>query len=102
MAYTWDKMPSSRMGTNTTFTLTTNSQASAAFGAQTYQIRIGTSSGITQCFVKIGDGTPSATVTDGAMLGANVVDYFCVTPGQKVGVVSVAPAAGVVTVTEMQ
>jgi hypothetical protein len=95
----WDKQPSSRSGTSTIITLTTASQATAAFGAQTYQIRVAT--GATAAFIKIGDGTPTATTTgDSSLLGANTVDYFCVTPGQKAAVIGTA-GTNQVTVTEM-
>src|SRR5262245_15911167 len=99
MAITWDKQPSSRYGTSTTITLTTGSQATAAFGAQTYQIRVAT--GATVAFLKIGDGTPTATTTgDSALLPANTIDYFAVAPGQKAAVVGSA-ATNQVAVTEM-
>ena len=89
MAITWDKQPSSRYSLSTTFTLTTASQSTAAFGAQTYQIRVAT--GATVAFLKIGDGTPTATTTgDSALLPANTVDYWTVTPGQKAAVIGTA------------
>jgi hypothetical protein len=61
-------------------------------------IRVAT--GAQQCWIKIGDGTPTAATTgDSAIMGANTVDYFCVTPGQKIAVVG--GTAGPVSVTEM-
>jgi hypothetical protein len=39
MGMSWDKAPSSRLATNTTFTLSSSSQATATFGTQTYQLR---------------------------------------------------------------
>src|SRR5262245_61544828 len=96
----FEKQVASRLGTNSSFTLTTVSQATAAFGTQTYQVRVGTNSSVTTCFVKVGDGTPTAGNTD-AIMGANQIDYFCCTPGQKAAVVSIGPAAGTVSVTEM-
>jgi hypothetical protein len=99
MAYTWDKAPGSRLGTSSVVTLTTASQATAAFGAQTYQIRVAT--GATVAFIKVGDGTPTATTTgDSALLPANTIDYFCVTPGQKAAVIGSA-GSNQVSVTEM-
>jgi hypothetical protein len=97
----FDKMPSSRMGTSTRFALTTASQATAVFSAQCRQIRVATSTNAsTFVYVKIGDGTPSADSTGSAGMGANVIDYFQVTPGQKCAV-SADSAGGFVTVTEM-
>jgi hypothetical protein len=72
------------------------SAATAAFGAQTYMIRVATSVG---AFVNVGDGSPAAT-TSSALVPANTVDYFAVTPGQKAAVLGQG-AAGPVTVTEM-
>jgi hypothetical protein len=99
MALTWDKMPSSRITSSTRFALTTASQATAAFGAQTYQIRVATGNLVGS--VKIGDGTPTADSTGSAVMGSNVIDYFCVTPGQKCAI-SVEAAGGLATVSEMQ
>src|SRR5262245_60892658 len=99
MAVTWDKAPGSRPGTSTIFTTSGTSAATAAFGAQTYQIRVAT--GAQSVFIKVGDGTPTAVSTgDSTLLGANVVDYFCCTPGQKAAVVQ-GSGAGPVTITEM-
>jgi hypothetical protein len=76
------------------------SQATAAFGAQTYHIRVATA-GATAVYVKIDDGTPVADSTGGSMLvGLNQINYFVVTPGQKAALLP-AGAAATVTVTEM-
>ena len=104
MAITFDKMPSSRITSSARFALTTASQSSAAFGAQTYQIRIATSNltGSGVCYFKVGEAA-GVTVdsTSGGGIGSNVVDYICVTPGQKVAVMAEA-AGGFVTISEMQ
>jgi hypothetical protein len=102
MAQSWDKMPSSRITSSTRSALTTASQATAAFGAQTYQIRVATGAlvGSGVAYIKTGDGTPSADSTGSAIMGSNVVDYFNVTPGQKCAV-SVEAAGGFLTVSEM-
>jgi hypothetical protein len=89
--------PSGRLSTNTNFTLSGSSQATAAFGAQTYQIRVAT--GAQPAFIKIGDGTPTAANTD-PQIGANVVDYFLVTPGQRLACLQ-AGTAGTLSVTEI-
>jgi len=89
---------SSRVVSSAGFTLSGTSQASSAFGVQTNQIRIATS-GQPAYFV-IGDGTPTATSANGALMPANWVDYFTVTPGQKVAVLQ-AGTAGALSVSEM-
>jgi hypothetical protein len=86
-----------RPSTNTTFTMSASSQATPAFGAQTYAVRVSTSG--QPAFFKIGDGTPTADTTS-ILLGTNVVDYFVVTPGQKAAVLQ-AGTAGTISVTEM-
>ena len=89
--------PSSRILSSAAFTLSGTSQASSAFGAQTQQVRIATSE--QPAYVVIGDGTPTAT-SSGALMPANWVDYFTVTPGQKVAVLQ-AGTAGSLSVSEM-
>jgi len=101
MAITWDKQPASRLGTNTTFTLTTASQATAAFGAQTFQVRVATNSQVVGAFIKVGEASGvTASSGNDAIIGSNVVDYVTVTPGQKLAIVG-QTAAGIVTVTEV-
>src|SRR5262245_40912677 len=99
MAITWDKQPSSRYNVSTIFTTSSTNQPTAAFRRQTYQIRI--ACGAQSAFVKVGDGTPTATTTgDSALVGANVIDYWCVTPGQKAAVVQ-GSGSGLVSITEV-
>lgn len=86
-----------RISTVHTFTMSGTSQATAAFGAQTYCVRVAT--GAQPGFITIGDGTPTAANTD-TLMGANTIDYFTVTPGQKAAVLQ-AGTAGTITVTEM-
>lgn len=88
---------SSRLGATTVFTLSGSSQASAAFGPETFQIRVATSG--QPAYVKVDDGTPTATTSD-ALMPANWVDYVTVTPGQKIAVLQ-AGTAGLVSVTEI-
>ena len=79
------------------FTLSGTSQASAAFGGQTRQVRVAT--GGQPAYIKIDDGTPTAAATD-PLMPANWVDYFTVNPGQKIAVLQ-AGTAGTLSVTEM-
>ena len=88
---------SSRPGTTTVFTLGGSSQASAAFGPETFQIRVATSG--QPAYIKVGDGTPTASTSD-PLMPANWVDYLTVTPGQKIAVLQ-AGTAGALSVTEM-
>lgn len=85
-----------RLGTVHTFTMSGSSQATAAFGAQTYRVRVAT--GAQPAYIVFGT-TPTAANTD-SLVGANIVDYFDVTPGQKAAVLQ-AGTAGTVTVTEL-
>ncbi len=81
------------------------SAASTAFGTQTYQIRVsvsGTSfvAGTGGVRIRIGDGTPTAVATD-TFLPNLCVEYFTVTPGQKIAVLGNDAATGNLSVTEM-
>lgn len=85
-----------QLGTIQNFTMSGTSQASSAFDDQTYQIRIAT--GAQPAYFEIG-ASPTAT-SSSALLGANVVDYVTVAPGQKIAVLQ-AGTAGVFSVTEL-
>jgi hypothetical protein len=86
-----------RLGTVHTFTMSGSSQATAAFGAQTRQVRVATND--QPAFIFIGDGTPTAAATDSVMPTGWVED-FTVTPGQKLACLQ-AGTAGILTVTEL-
>jgi hypothetical protein len=92
-----EKQHSSRAGTNSAFTLSGTSQATAAFGTETFQIRVATND--QPAYVEIGDGTPTAT-SSSLLMPPGFVDYFTVTPGQKAAVLQ-AGTAGKLTITEM-
>jgi hypothetical protein len=87
---------SSRFGAAQEVTVGAASAASAAFAAQTRQIRIAATSA---CRVVVGDGTPVATATD-AYLPANTVEYVQVTPGQRIAAIQES-AGGKLSVTEI-
>lgn len=72
----------------------TSAGATNAFGAQTYFIRVVSNSA---CHVKIGDGAQTAATTD-PFLPANWVEFYKVTPGQKIAAVRAA-TDGLVTAT---
>ena len=105
MAYL-PNQPSSRLGAAQNVAITAASVASAAFGAQTYQIRCVISqatpvTGTAGVRFRIGDGTPTAVAAD-SFLPIGTVEYFTVTPGQRIAVVSNdASVAGTVSVTEI-
>lgn len=86
-----------KLSTVHTFTMSGTSQATAAFGAQTYRVRVATNT--QPAFFTIGDGTPTAANTD-SVIPAGWVEDFSVTPGQK-GAVLQAGTAGTLTVTEL-
>jgi hypothetical protein len=86
-----------RLGTVHSFTMSGTSQATAAFGSQTYAVRVATDD--QPAFIVIGDGTPTAAATD-TLMPAGWVDCFTVTPGQKLAVLQ-AGTAGTLTVTEL-
>ncbi|WP_082905864.1 hypothetical protein [Bradyrhizobium centrolobii] len=82
------------------------SAASAAFGPQTYQIRVSVSgtgfvAGTGGVRIRIGDGTPTATVTDTFVPSGTLGEYFTVTPGQKIAVIGNDAGTGNLSVTEM-
>lgn len=87
----------SRISTVHSFTMSGTSQATAAFGAQTYRVRVATST--QPAYITIGDGTPTCAATD-SIMGIYQIDYFDVTPGQKAAVLQ-AGTAGTITVTEL-
>ena len=95
----WMKQTSSRIGVSSSLSVSSTASATtAAFGSQTYQIRVAALT--TGAFVNVGDGTPTAT-TSSAFIPANTFDFFTVTPGQKAVALGQA-GAGSVIVTEMQ
>jgi outer membrane protein W len=108
MSNFWSKETSSRQGAsqNVAFNAAGGaSAASTAFGAQTRQIRLavsGTSfvAGTGGVRFVIGDGTPTASATS-SFLPNVAVEYFIVTPGQKVAVLGNDAGTGNLSVTEM-
>jgi hypothetical protein len=104
----FDKQSASRQGVsqNVAFAAAGGaSAASAAFGSQTYQIRVAVSgtgfvAGTGGVRIRIGDGTPAATATDSFMANINT-EYFNVTPGQKIAVLGNDAGTGNLSVTEM-
>lgn len=91
-------MTKRRIGTTHVFTMSGTSQPTAAFGSQTYRVRVATSA--QPAWFIIGDGTPTATTTASILIGAGIAEDFDCTPGQK-GAVLQAGTAGDFTVTEL-
>lgn len=78
--------------------VTSTSAQSAAFGNNTHDIRLVST---TDCHINIGNNpTAAATDNNGYLLPAGVVEYFHVTPGQKVAVIRNS-ADGTLSVAEM-
>lgn len=100
MAYL-DRQHSSRLGRSLTTAITsgTVSQATTAFGSQTYQIRVVSTLPI--WFVTGPSGYTAVGGSSEHMQPANVVDYFTVTPGQTFTFISTSTSSGMVSITEM-
>lgn len=74
------------------------SAQSASFQATTEEIRVVCTAA---CHINIGENpTAAASDNNGMYLPANVVEYFHVTPGQKLAVIQDS-ASGTLTVSEM-
>lgn len=85
----------SRNGTNQAIAYTTAaSSPSTAFGTQTRQVRIVSTSA---CHYVI-SGSPTATTSD-PLLPASWVEYRTVTPGQKISAIR-AGTGGLITATD--
>lgn len=69
---------------NVAIATTSTAGATTAFGAQARAIRVAAPGAF---YIKIGDGTPTATTTD-TFIPANWETKFIVTPGQKASVYS--------------
>jgi hypothetical protein len=74
------------LGRSDYITTSGTSQQSAAFGAHTSEVRL-VCFGTNGCYVSIGDN-PTASDADNTsfILPPNVVEYFHVSPGQRVAV----------------
>jgi FtsP/CotA-like multicopper oxidase with cupredoxin domain len=73
-------------GVSDYITTSGTSQQSAVFGANTSEIRV-VCIGTNFCYINIGaNPTAAATDNNSIPLPANVVEYFHVTPGQRVAV----------------
>lgn len=94
MASLYDKQASSRCGATQSLAYST-SVTSSAFGTETYQIRLSSTSA---CYYKIVEAAGGAAAATDVFLPNNWVEYVNVTPGQKVSVIQ-APTNGLVTGT---
>jgi len=95
----WMKETSSRIGVSSSLSVSSTASATtAAFGAQTYQVRVAAFG--TGAFVNVGESGVTAT-SSSAFIPVNTVDYFTVTPGQRLVALGQAGAA-TVSVVEMQ
>lgn len=88
---------SARIGAvnNVAIATTSTAVASAAFGSETWQIRIAAPAA---CFFKVDSGTPTAAATD-ALLPLNWVEYIKVSPSQKISFFS--PTIQTISVVEI-
>ena len=86
-----------KMGASQVISVTTSSQQSAAFGAQTTMVRIANASTSHLHFAVGAD--PTASNTTSAQLPINKVEYIEVSGGDKIAVI--APVATIFSVTEI-
>lgn len=97
------RQSSSRNGTVQNVAIGAASAASAAFGVETWQVRLTATSACYYVVTEGGTGstTVAATTSNGAYLAANVSpEYVSVTPGQKITVIQ-ASAAGNLNIVEL-
>jgi hypothetical protein len=95
------KASASRQGASQNVTISTASAASTAFGSQTYQVLVVCQlTAGTDVHIRIGDGTPTAVLTD-TLLPVNFPMVFICTPGEKVAVIGGTSAVGTLSVTEL-
>jgi hypothetical protein len=90
------KQPSSRAGNVQRIPYTASAASSAPFSSETYQVRF---SSYGPCNVLVFSSTDTVSVANsnnGFYLGANIVDYHTVTPGQALSVVK-TPSDGSIT-----
>lgn len=102
-----EKQSSSRNGVTQAVAYTgTAATIANAFGSETWQIKICANSA---CHYVISEAASvvAATVTNGALLPANWIEYVTVSPGQKLSVIQAATnglvtaTAGTLLVTEL-
>jgi hypothetical protein len=87
-------------GTSDVVTIGAASTQSAAFGANTHEVRLCAAAATEGCWVNIGQD-PTASAGDGSFfLPVNQPEYFHVSPGQKVAVIQVT-TGGSLSVAEM-
>lgn len=85
-----------RIGVTQEVTVGAASSASAAFGSQTYEIRICATNA---CRYIVGDATPTALATS-AYLPAGVIEVVVCSPGQKIAVIQES-VAGKLSIAEL-
>lgn len=86
-----------RNGVNQKFAYTATAASSAAFGAQTYAIRIMTSS---NCWYLVGQSPTANTTGNGVYLPSGTVECIRVAPGEKISVVADS-SGGNASITEL-
>ncbi|MCC6779770.1 MAG: hypothetical protein IT537_24580 [Hyphomicrobiales bacterium] len=96
MSRSFNGVESGRLGAAQNIATSTTSAASAAFAANTYQIRVCAD---VATRIRIGDGTPTAVAAD-TLVPASLPEYFTVTPGQKIAAI-LGTGTGNLSVTEM-
>lgn len=91
----FEKQSASRTGVTQSVISGVASATSAAFGTQTYQIRLAATAA---CYYKIVEAAGGAAAATDVFLPDRWVEYVTVSPGQKISAIQ-APTNGLVTAT---
>jgi hypothetical protein len=94
----WKGQQSSRLGRSVVTALSSATQTTTGFAAQTYQVRVVATLPI---WLTV-DGAATVTANSSATyLPSGVPEYFAVTPGQVLNFISTSTSTGYVSITEM-
>lgn len=85
----------------TAITTSGSSQQSAAFGAQTYAIRLGVSSGTATSGMHFSIGFNPTATANSPYMPAGAIEYIAVNPGEKVAILDDNATGLKVTITEL-
>ena len=102
MANNWKSQPASRLGrsivTQIATAQTNATQFTTPFAAQTYQVRVASTLPL---WVTIGSTAVVTANSASALIPANTPEYFAVTSGQVLNLISTSTSTGYVVLTEM-
>ena len=75
-----------------------SSQQSAAFGGQTYALRL---VGTGACHYRVGKGSQTAVATDSLLSANQFPEYIGVNPGEQIAVIQDGSSTGNLNITEL-